>query len=254
MLPLRDDNPTDRRPIVVMALIALNVLSFLFLQPFSIGEAPQSVQVEQTVFLACRASIPTEITQLQRLADAPRAELDQTGDLLAQVQRARCPRKNVLLSILTSLFLHGGIAHLAFNMLFLWVFGNNVEDRLGRAAFIAFYLATGVIATFAQALVSPSSPTPLIGASGAIAGVLGAYLIMFPRARVRTLFLITVIDVPAAVVLALWFLTQLLQGVGPGAVGSSVAYVAHIGGFIAGVLLTLAWPRARGRNVRSMRA
>lgn len=257
MIPLRDENVTARRPVVVWTLISLNILAFLFLQPFSLGEAPVTVQVEQTVFLACRASIPAEITRMQALADAPRAELDRTGELLAQVQRARCPDKSVWLSILMSLFLHGGIAHLGFNMLFLWVFGNNVEDRLGRGAFMAFYLAGGVIATLTQVAVAPSSPTPLIGASGAIASVLGAYLVMFPRARVKTLvvfFLITVIDVPAVFVLALWFLSQVLQGVGPGAVNSSVAYAAHIGGFVAGVIAALAWGRARGVGVRSMRA
>jgi membrane associated rhomboid family serine protease len=138
------------------------------------------------------------------------------------------------------MFLHGSLLHIGGNMLFLWVFGNNIEDRLGRLRFVLFYLLCGLAATYAQTLVSLSSGAPQIGASGAIAGVLGAYIVLYPRARVRTLvflFLIFFLDLPAYVLLGIWFLLQLLQGVGPAATSGGVAYMAHVGGFIAGILL-----------------
>src|SRR5207237_3143718 len=140
----------------------------------------------------------------------------------------------------SAMFMHGGLLHIGGNMLFLWIFGNNIEDKLGKIKFIVFYLLCGLIATYAQTLVSPSSGAPQIGASGAIAGVLGAYIVLYPRARVRTLvflFLIFFLDLPAYVLLGIWFLLQLLQGVGPAATNGGVAYMAHVGGFIAGILL-----------------
>ncbi|HPW19013.1 MAG TPA: rhomboid family intramembrane serine protease [Candidatus Aminicenantes bacterium] len=151
-----------------------------------------------------------------------------------------------LLTLLTSMFLHGGLFHLLGNMLYLWIFGNNVEDRLGPFRFILFYLGSGVAAALAHILAQPSSRVPMIGASGAIAGVLGAYAVLFPRARVRTLvFFVGVVRVPAALVLGLWFLLQVLN-VG---MGGGVAWFAHIGGFLAGILLIrLALGRGFGRG------
>jgi rhomboid family protein len=149
------------------------------------------------------------------------------------------------LTILTSMFMHGGILHLAGNMLFLWVFGNNIEDSMGRPRFIAFYLLSGLVAIYAQSLVDPSSTVPTIGASGAVAGVLGGYALLHPRARVLTLifiiFFVTLIEIPAMILLGIWFVLQFVPAIGQTAVtdlagGSGVAYLAHVGGFIFGLL------------------
>ncbi len=140
-----------------------------------------------------------------------------------------------------SMFMHGGVLHIAGNMLFLWVFGDNVEDRLGHVKYLLFYLGAGIVATLAHALISGFSNVPIVGASGAIAGVLGAYFVLFPHARVRTLifllFFITVVDLPAPVFLVYWFVIQLFHGIGSIGLNTGVAYAAHIGGFAAGYLV-----------------
>jgi membrane associated rhomboid family serine protease len=149
------------------------------------------------------------------------------------------------LTILTSMFMHGGFLHIAFNMLFLWIFGNNVEDSMGRGRFLLFYLLGGAAAVYAQSILDPSSTVPTIGASGAVAAVLGGYLLLLPRARVLTLvflvFIITVIEVPAFVVLGIWFVLQFLPALGQATAedvaGGGVAYMAHVGGFIFGLAL-----------------
>jgi membrane associated rhomboid family serine protease len=244
MLPLKDYNPTSTRSIVVPIIIAINVIVFFFWQPFSIGatstEQQQEQVAKQVIFFSCHASIPYELSHGHNLASAPPAV--ESADIQQDVfvEQHFCPNKNVWLSILYTMFLHGGLLHIGGNMLFLWIFGNNIEDKLGKVKFIIFYLLCGLIATYAQTLVSPSSGVPQIGASGAIAGVLGAYIVLFPRARIRTLFfffLIFFLDVPAVVLLGLWFALQLLQGVGPAATTGGVAYMAHVGGFIAGMVL-----------------
>jgi membrane associated rhomboid family serine protease len=149
----------------------------------------------------------------------------------------------VALSFLTSLFLHGGFMHIAGNMLYLWIFGNNVEDSMGRGRFLVFYLLSGVIASAAQVLASPSSPVPTIGASGAIAGVLGAYIVLFPNARVQTLIFLgyfaRMANLPALLVLGFWFVLQLFNGLMAFGVAQAggVAWFAHVGGFVAGLLL-----------------
>jgi membrane associated rhomboid family serine protease len=240
MIPLRDKNPTTTTPVLTIALIALNVFVF-FREPIAGSD------VQQTKYFFCNAAIPKEV-----LSGKP---LD--GVTLRTQQGAveiRCPHKNVWFSIFYSMFLHGGIVHIAGNMLFLWIFGNNVEDRLGRLRYLVFYFGAGLAATYTQSLVAaigsaPGLPTqneltPMVGASGAIAGVLGAYLLMFPRARVTTLvffFFITVFDFPAYVVLGMWFVLQVFSGVASiGASASSgVAFFAHIGGFVAGMILLL---------------
>lgn len=198
------------------SLIAANVAVFL-------TEPLAASAVAQTRFFVCRASIPFEVVNRTL---SPQIPYEALG----------CPNKSVWISILSSMFLHGGLLHIAGNMLFLWVFGNNVEDRFGRVGFLGFYLAAGLAATLAQSYLSADSLVPLIGASGAVAGVLGAYLVMFPRARVTTLLFYFVLDLPAVVVLAGWFVMQVFQGVGSirGAAGG-VAYFAHIGGFVVGV-------------------
>jgi membrane associated rhomboid family serine protease len=219
VIPLRDQNPTSRAALVTLGLIVANVLVF-FTEPLTGSD------VAQARFFLCKAAIPAEVTRWHQLPGI--------------AQQLSCPGKNVLGSIVYSMFLHGGILHIAGNMLFLWVFGNNVEDRLGRARFLLFYFACGFAATLAQSYVTSDSTTPMVGASGAVAGVLGAYLLMFPRARVTTIVFWVATDLPAAVVLGGWFVLQLFSSVGSVRGGAGgIAYVAHIGGFIAGMLLLL---------------
>jgi rhomboid family protein len=219
MIPIRDANPTSRTPWVTICLIAANVIVF-FTEPLGANNFTQAR------YFTCNAAIPVEITHGVQVG---------TGFPFF------CEPKSVWLTILYSMFLHGGFLHIAGNMLYLWVFGNNVEDQMGPVRFIIFYLGAGLAATFAQTYVNPDSMTPMIGASGAIAGVLGAYLLMFPRARVTNLvflfFFITFVDLPAVVVLGFWFLLQVFQGVGSVTPDGDVAYMAHVGGFVAGMLL-----------------
>lgn len=228
VIPLRDANPTRRTPFVTLAIIALNLIAFFLWQPLT-GSAQ-----EQEVFFYCHGAIAEEVSDLQ-----PIPQVDQI-----------CGGKSVIESIFTSMFLHGGFLHIAGNMLYLWVFGNNVEDRMGRIPFILFYLAAGVVAVYGQVLTDPDSTVPLIGASGAIAGTLGAYLVMFPHARVLTLvpifFFLQVAELSAVLVLGFWFVLQALQGVGSlgGQVGG-VAWWAHIGGFVFGALIALLFYRRR---------
>jgi membrane associated rhomboid family serine protease len=228
VIPLRDANPTSRRAWVTLLLIAANVAVFLLWEP--IGGSAR----EQSIFFVCHGAIPDEMTDLQPIPEVV----------------ALCGGKSVLVSILTSMFIHGGILHIAGNMLYLWVFGNNVEDRMGWPAFLLFYVAAGVVAAYAQALTDPSSQIPLVGASGAIAGTLGAYVVMFPHARVLTLvpiyFFLQAAELPAWIVLGFWFVLQAFAGVG-GLAGEAggVAWFAHIGGFVFGALVALAFYRRR---------
>jgi membrane associated rhomboid family serine protease len=177
--------------------------------------------------------------------DTPEAgearELEEEGAPLGALDQAAW-----WVTILTSMFMHGGILHIAFNMLFLWIFGNNVEDSMGRLRFLVFYLLAGIAALYAQTAVDPDSTVPTIGASGAVAGVLGAYLLLLPRAKVLTMiiiiFFVTFIEIPAYVMLGIWFVLQFLPAVGQVATpdvagGGGVAYFAHVGGFIFGLLM-----------------
>jgi membrane associated rhomboid family serine protease len=250
MFPIKDENPTSSTPVVTLVLIAINIVVFLTEPLFASGREGQIAEIK---YFACRAAIPYEVTHGERLAERLEGQVfppDPEASVFAQAERLFCPQKNVWLSILVSMFLHGSILHIAGNMLFLWVFGNNVEDRLGKGKFLAFYLLSGIAATYAQSYVFPSSATPLVGASGAIAGILGAYLLMFPRARIKSLVIlvifITMIELPAAVVIGLWFVLQLVSSVGSVAADTGVAYMAHVGGFLAGMLLLLIFrPRQR---------
>ena len=213
MFPLRDINPTRTRPYVNWALIVLNSLFFLY--ELSLGQGLEP-------FLRTFAFVPA------RLFDA--------GDVSGS-----------LVTALLSLFLHGGWAHVIGNMVFLWVFGDNVEDRLGHGRYILFYLLSGLAATLGHALAEPHSVMPAIGASGAISGVLGAYVFMFPRARVVTavvlVIFVRIVELPALVYLPLWFVMQLFSGIAAvsthEASAGGVAWFAHIGGFIAGPILAL---------------
>jgi membrane associated rhomboid family serine protease len=206
-IPLRDDNPTSRVPVVTIALIAANTIVFLVQ-----AAAPHGLEMAALRF----GAVPFAITHFRDAA------------ALASVPP--------LLTLLTSMFVHGSVLHLLGNMLYLWIFGNNIEDRLGHVRFILFYLACGIVAALTHIAFQPASRMPMIGASGAIAGVLGAYLLLYPRARVKTfiflIFYIDVVSIPAGIVLGLWFVLQLLN-VG---LGGGVAWFAHIGGFLAGLL------------------
>ena len=224
MFPLKDNIPTDRFPIVTVTLIALNVLSYFFFQhgTIALGD-PSNAAFQQN--LADYAYIPCEVT----------------GDGQCNVPQGAA---SDWVTVFTAMFMHGGLLHLGGNMLFLWIFGNNVEDSMGPLKFIVFYLAAGIAATALQTVINPSSDVPNIGASGAIAGVLGGYLLLFPRARVITvifiIFFFTIIELPAILILGFWFVQQALFGYfglsHGGGEGGGVAYFAHIGGFIFGLL------------------
>jgi membrane associated rhomboid family serine protease len=237
MFPLYDNNPTERTPVVTLALVAINVLAFLWLS--RLPEASQQIVAYQ------RGFVPARIMQLSQPHPifVPVDVVVQSwfwGDHRERRAIELLPRpRQIWLSLITCMFLHGSWIHLLGNMWFLWLFGNNVEDRLGSPLYLLLYLVGGLLASAAHWMVDPQSTIPVIGASGAIAAILGAYAITWPWARVSTLvFLVvfvTIIDVPALVVLGAWFLVQVLSSQGPGAGG--VAWWAHIGGFVAGAVL-----------------
>ena len=204
MIPIKDDNPTSSTPFVTIGLIALNVVIFILQLTLS----PQ----QMVEFTRQYAAIPEQISQGKQLY-----------------------------TIFTSMFLHGGLLHLLGNMLYLWIFGDNIEHICGHGRFLAFYFICGLFAFFSHYITMPGSAVPLVGASGAISGVLGAYAIRFPRARVHVFiwfffFLYTVVKIPALYVLGIWFLMQLFSGFAAMSGQSGVAFFAHIGGFIAGLI------------------
>jgi rhomboid family protein len=248
LIPIHDDNPTLRRAWVTIALIAINLVAFL-LEPVAMsfsGNPSSAADVcHQEAFFRRYAAIPRELTTNRQLPltiednRAPRIEGNQVACPVGRPTYDKLPA----LSVLFAMFLHGSWLHLLGNMLFLWVFGNNVEDRLGRVRYLLFYLVCGYAATYGFALADPNSTTTLVGASGAIAGVLGAYLILFPRARVTSLvpfLLFLPARLPAWIVLGSWFVLQYIyaQGASVGA-GAGVAYLAHVVGFIAGMVLII---------------
>lgn len=227
MFPYKDENPTYLEPIVTVGLIALNVLAWVFVQGLGASEP--------LVRSVCELGlIPGEV-----LGTAAPGTIVPLGEGLRCVI-ADEPRH---WTVLSSMFMHGGWLHLIGNMVFLWVFGNNIEDSMGHARFVVFYLICGVAAAAVQIVVSPRSVVPMVGASGAISGVLGGYLLLYPRVRVHTLvflgFYATTIALPAYVMLGYWILLQFLGGI-PALAGveeGGVAFWAHIGGFGAGMLL-----------------
>jgi membrane associated rhomboid family serine protease len=218
LIPLKDDIPTRRTPVVTIALIAINVIVYFAFEQGLLGLG--DVGNERVIDFG---AIPSEITDPGSHATP--------GD-----------QPSFVITIFTSMFLHGSLLHLGGNMLFLWIFGNNIEDSMGRLTFVAFYLLGGLAALGLQVVTDPNSMVPTVGASGAIAGVLGAYARLYPRARVVTLVFIviifTVVTLPALLVLGLWFLLQLLPAFSEPITGAGggVAYFAHIGGFLFGVL------------------
>ncbi len=226
-LPYKDENPTELTPVVTLGIIALNVAAWLFVQGAGAGE-PLARSVCQL------GLIPAEI-----LRTAPPGTAVPLGPGMQCVLTAE-PH---LWTILTSMFMHGGWLHIIGNMWFLWVFGNNIEDSMGHTRFVVFYLLCGVAAAAAQMLTDPRSAVPMVGASGAISGVMGAYILLYPRVRVHTLvflgIFVTSVAWPASVILGYWFLLQLLFGaVGTfGRVQGGTAFWAHVGGFILGLVL-----------------
>lgn len=246
VLPIYDRNPVRRTPVVTYALIAINVVVFLLTPVASAGLSGGSSteQVcQQQAFFHRYAAIPKELISNEQLpttyGPASTDAAGQPGCLAVRPNYEKSP----VLSVLFSMFLHGGWLHLLGNMLFLFVFGNNIEDRLGRLRYLGFYLICGYVAAYGYASYAPESTTTLVGASGAIAGVLGAYLFLYPRARVVSLlpFLFFLpVPLPAWLVLGSWFLLQYAYVQGAGlAAGSSVAYLAHVIGFLTGVVLIL---------------
>jgi membrane associated rhomboid family serine protease len=232
VLPLHDDNPTRRRAAVTILLIVVNIGVYLLVQP------PAS-EPTAARFAYEHAAIPCEITSGSPLS---------RGEILTDTcdrgpDGAVFPDKPVFVAVLVSMFLHGSLAHLGGNMLFLWVFGNNIEDRLGRLRYLLFYAAAGVAATIAHVALQPESTIPVIGASGAIAGVMGAYLIWFPDARVLSLLFFVVAPVRARWLLLFWFASQFFVNPNEG-----IAWGAHVGGFVFGAVI--GWLLARGRALR----
>ncbi|MEM9710109.1 MAG: rhomboid family intramembrane serine protease [Pseudomonadota bacterium] len=214
MFPIRDHNPSERTPFVTYALIATNVL--VFLSYFGLFSEPRALAAFYTTW----GLVPAN------LGEAPG-------------------------TVITSMFLHGGLMHLGGNMLFLWIFGDNLEDEMGHGPFLGFYLLGGIGAALAQVVVDPGSNIPVVGASGAVAAVMGGYLLLFPKARVDVfIFLVIIIRIlplPAWIMLGLWFGLQLVNGVASGAAeGGGVAYWAHAGGFLVGALMVFPLWRRRG--------
>ena len=217
MFPLKDDNPTQTKPIVTIALIAICVCIFLY--QFSLSHS------ENTFIINSFGMKPKELFLNPGLTNYS--------------------------TIFSSMFLHGGFMHLIGNMLFLWIYGNNIEDAMGHIKFLLFYFVCGLAAALSQALVTPNSDIPMIGASGAVSGVLSAYLLLYPKARVSTLififFFITVIRIPAGILILIWFATQLINANLTDPNSPGVAWFAHIGGFLMGILLL---PFSKEKNIK----
>ena len=246
MFPFGDTIPTKRREIVTYILVAINVLSFLWLQ--SLPQEKQERITARWGFVPARIeqlSDPNKVVEVQR---TPVVRI-WVGLILKRDRPAiQLPANppQILASAVTCMFLHGGWLHLFGNMLFLLIFGNNIEDRLGHGLYAVFYFFGGLAATAAHWAIEPSATVPIIGASGAIAAILGAYAVTYPHARIKTLvflvFIVTVIELPAYLYLVFWFLMQLTSGLGAlggGQMDGGVAWWAHVGGFVVGAITML---------------
>ena len=234
VLPLRDTLPTRRTPWVNRLLILLNIVVFVFFEPWSASSA-----CSQQAFFLEYGAIPAELTQAEPL-DAQELALT----VPAECGLRPIADKPVYRAIFTAMFLHAGWAHLLGNMLFLWIFGDNMEDRFGHLPYLGFYLLAGAIATIVFVIPEPNSLATLVGASGAIAGVLGGYLLLYPRSRITVIVLplwFLPFRLPAVLVLGFWFFMQLLETRVGTMSGGGVAYLAHVAGFIAGLLITMWW-------------
>lgn len=244
LLPIADEN-YDRRttPTVNYAIIALNVLVFVFLQGLG----------SNVKFTYAFSTVPAEILTGMDVVTPSRILVQPFTGQHVEMPGLQPTPIPVYLTLLTSMFMHGGIAHLLGNMLFLWIFGDNIEDRLGHLRYVIFYLVCGVIAglahVFSTALFAGNLLIPSLGASGAISGVLGGYILLFPTRRVTVLVSYFVTQVPAFVAIGLWFVFQIISGLGvlgSGSQAGGVAYAAHIGGFIAGLVLIKVFDIGRG--------
>jgi len=248
VFPLYDDN-SDRltTPVVNYVLIAVNILVFVFLQGFGSNDK----------FTYAFSTVPAEIITGRDVVTNDRVLVQPMTGQRLEVPGLQPTPFSVYLTLITSMFMHGGIAHIAGNMLFLWIFGDNVEDRMGHVRYLIFYLLTGVLASlshvFATVAFSENASSlliPSLGASGAISGVLGGYLVMFPTRRVTVILFRFLTDVPAYVAIGIWFAFQLISGLGYFGGGSQtggVAYAAHIGGFVAGLALVKVFTIGRSR-------
>lgn len=244
IMPLGDDN-TDRRitPLVNYVLIALNIAVFVFLQGLGANEK----------FTMAWSTVPEEISSGQDIVTEGQVAHDPNTGRTFDVPGLEPTPISVYLTLLMSMFMHGGFGHIAGNMFYLWIFGDNLEDKMGHGKFLAFYLVCGLLASLAHVVstyaLGGNPLIPSLGASGAISGVLGGYLILFPRKRVRVIILNMLQEVPAIVAIGGWFLLQLLGGFGSiGNQGGGVAYAAHIGGFIAGLILVKLFDAGIGRR------
>ncbi len=256
MLPLKDFNPTSRRAWVTVGLIAACALVWFVVQPASERLTTlrgSDAALSEDRFTLSRAAIPEEVSRRRPLTVGEIARPRQVGrrvqldhavlacdsirrpsDVGARLDKPCFPNKHVELAVVTSMFLHGSTSHLLFNMLFLWIFGNNIEDRFGRVRYLVFYLAAGIIATLAHVALDPASVVPVVGASGAIAGVMGAYLALYPNVRILGLVGVFPIPIRAKWFLGFWFVSQFFLSP-----GSGVAWVAHVGGFAFGLAVGL---------------
>ena len=222
MIPYRDDNPINIVPFSTILIISLNLLVFV-MQLLS-GEDSRSIVYSY-------GAIPQNIIGFQSNQPIPAS-----------------------LTIFTSMFMHGGFFHIAWNMLYFWIFGNNIEERLGHIRFILFYLFCGVVAALSHILLSPNSNVPMIGASGAVSGMLGAYILLFPTSQVRTIvllgFYVTVVRIPALIVIGIWAIIQVVSGLlSQGNAGQGgIAFFAHVGGFVAGLFTIKLWQPRRSNK------
>ena len=233
MIPLKDENPTRTTPVVTIVLIAVCVAVWVLVQ----GAGERNDDLEFTVKTA---AIPCEVLEgrplsIDELNDTFGPQQDETACQSDPESRALFPKKRVWVALLYSMFMHGSWLHLAGNMLFLWIFGNNIEDRLGKVKYLVFYLAAGLAATAAHIAVQPDSTVPLVGASGAIAGVMGAYLVLYPNVRIKSLiflgFIVMFRDIAAKWLLGIWLVSQFFINPSDG-----VAWMAHVGGVVFGIL------------------
>ena len=271
MIPLKDNVPTASFPLVTILLIAANLAFFGWQLSFSGSEESPELQRAGIVGLSERdqASLEYGATPYRLLHPGEDCAIgvpagQQGADVVcqgtpeyAQASSGAAPLVPLdqppwWVTVFTSMFMHGGLLHIGFNLLFLWIFGNNVEDAMGKARFLLFYLLAGVAAVYAQSLLDPSSTVPTIGASGAVAGVLGAYAVLLPRARVLSLifllFFVTLVEVPAYVMLGIWFVLQFLPAIGQATApvdGGGVAYFAHVGGFVFGLAMVWLFTKRR---------
>lgn len=237
--PLADDN-SDRKsiPVVTIILIVINVLVFVLLQGMGGNDA----------FTYAFSTVPAEITSGKDIVDeSDEVVVAEDGRVLGKRPGLRRTPGSVYLTLLTSMFMHGSLMHLLGNMWFLWIFGDNIEDDLGKPLYIGFYLLCGLIASLAHVFMNMASDIPSLGASGAISGVMGAYLVLHPRRRVTVLLLRMITHVPAYVAVGLWFAFQVINSFASGPSGGGVAYAAHIGGFIAGAAIAGVYRSVRNK-------